>query len=156
VPQSDVPGEKTSPTQPFPSKPPAYARTFVKVPDDVIDFTPELHQEGLKNLERMRWANTPYMPYVAGNDRIVGALNIGNTGGGTNWAGGAFDPETGIFYSQAANAGVTNGTLRTPPQGFSDIRYVAGREGTEFRVSEGPGFGSAADYPEPQRGGGGR
>ncbi len=156
VPQSDVPGEKTSATQPIPSKPPAYARTFVKVPDDVIDFTPELRQEGLKNLERMRWANTPYMPYIVGNDRVVGALNIGNTGGGTNWPGASFDPETGIFYSQAANAGLTNGTLRTPPSGFSDIRYVAGREGTEFRVSEGPGFGSAADYPEPPRGGAGR
>src|SRR5215468_528684 len=42
VPQSDVPGEKTSPTQPFPSKPPAYARQYVKIPDDLVDFTPEL------------------------------------------------------------------------------------------------------------------
>src|SRR5437870_8551221 len=33
VPQSDVPGEKTSPTQPFPTKPPAYARNYLKVPD---------------------------------------------------------------------------------------------------------------------------
>src|SRR5277367_346399 len=39
---SDVPGEKASPTQPFPSKPPAYARNFLKVPDDLIDFTPEM------------------------------------------------------------------------------------------------------------------
>src|SRR5947208_11008919 len=40
VEQSTVPGEKTSPTQPFPTKPPAYSRQFLKVPDDVIDFTP--------------------------------------------------------------------------------------------------------------------
>jgi quinoprotein glucose dehydrogenase len=41
VPQSNVPGEKTSPTQPFPTKPPAYVRNYLKT-DDVIDFTPEL------------------------------------------------------------------------------------------------------------------
>jgi quinoprotein glucose dehydrogenase len=153
VPQSDVPGEKTSPTQPIPSKPPAYARTYVKVPDDIIDYTPELRQQGLQNLERLRWANSPYMPYVVGNDRIVGALNIGNTNGGTNWPGASFDPETGIFYSQAGNSSLTTGSLRTPPEGFSDIRYVAGRDGTNFVPSEGPGFGSAADYPETPRGG---
>ncbi len=45
VPQSDVPGEKTSPTQPFPTKPPAYARNFINVPDDLIDFTPEMRAQ---------------------------------------------------------------------------------------------------------------
>ena len=48
VPQSDVPGEKTSPTQPHVTKPPAYARNFLKVPDDVIDFTPEMRAQGWK------------------------------------------------------------------------------------------------------------
>ena len=50
VPQSDVPGEKTSPTQPFPTKPPAYARNYLKVPDDLIDFTPEMRAQALKNI----------------------------------------------------------------------------------------------------------
>src|SRR6478736_5077841 len=44
VPQSDVPGEKTSATQPFPTKPPAYARNYLKT-DDLIDFTPELRAQ---------------------------------------------------------------------------------------------------------------
>jgi quinoprotein glucose dehydrogenase len=153
MPQSDVPGEKTSPTQPIPTKPPAYARNFVSH-DDVIDFIPEMRQEGLKVLERYRWIESPYVPYVVGNDRVVGAINIGNTGGGTNWPGGSFDPETGIFYAYGANAGVTSGSLRKPPEAFSDIRYVAGREGTQFVEANGPGYGSAADYPEAARGGG--
>src|SRR5213596_688709 len=44
VPQSDVPGEKTSPTQPFPTRPPAYARQSIGI-DDLIDFTPQLREQ---------------------------------------------------------------------------------------------------------------
>jgi len=52
VPQSDVPGEKSSQTQPIPSKPPAYARTYVKIPDDVIDFPPPMRAAGLEVRKR--------------------------------------------------------------------------------------------------------
>jgi len=147
VPQSDVPGEKTAATQPIPTKPPAYGRPFVNVPNDLIDYLPELRSIALQNLERYKWANTPYMPYIVGTSRMVGALNIGNTGGGTNWPGGGLDPETKIVYAQASQTSVTTGTLRAPPPGFSDMRYVSGRDDLEFRISEGPGFGSAADFP---------
>src|SRR6476620_7559488 len=50
VPKGDVPGEWYSPTQPFPTKPPAYARQAV-TPDEVMDFTPELKAQALKNLD---------------------------------------------------------------------------------------------------------
>ena len=50
VPQSDVPGEKTSPTQPIPSKPPAFDRQGITT-DDLIDFTPALHAEAVKAIE---------------------------------------------------------------------------------------------------------
>jgi quinoprotein glucose dehydrogenase len=147
VPQSDVPGEKTSPTQPHPTKPPAYARQFLKTPDDVIDFTPEMRAQGLEILKRYK--NGPlFNPPILGNVKgIVGAINIGNAGGGTNWPGASFDVETGIVYAQASNAGVSSFSLRKPPAGFSDLDYVSGREGTEFVEALGPGFGSAADSP---------
>jgi len=159
VPQSDVPGEKTAATQPIPmdahGKPFAYARPFIKVPDDVVDFTPELRAEALENLKRYRVENSPYVPLILGDvNGKLGSLNIGNTAGGTNWPGGGLDPETHVFYSQASMSSVTTGSLTEPPPGFSDIRYVAGVKGREFREMEGPGFGSAADAP--QRGGGGR
>src|SRR5581483_7039080 len=54
VPQSDVPGEKTSPTQPFPTKPPAYARNEMKVPEDLIDFTPEMRAQARDNIARYK------------------------------------------------------------------------------------------------------
>jgi quinoprotein glucose dehydrogenase len=81
----------------------------------------------------------------------IAALTIGTTGGGTNWPGAGADPETGIVYAQAANAGVAPIGLVEPPPGFSDIKYVAGTAGQPFVEREGPGFGSAAD--SPQRGG---
>ncbi|HZT77645.1 MAG TPA: PQQ-binding-like beta-propeller repeat protein [Vicinamibacterales bacterium] len=155
VQQSDVPGEKTSPTQPFPTKPPAYGRPFLKVPDDLIDFTPALRAQALENLKHYRVAGMFNPPLVGDLNGIRGAINVGNASGGTNWPGAGADPENHMVYAQAAMAFVSGLSLRKPPPGFSDLNYVSGTEGTEFRVAEGPGFGSAADAPQPNRGGGG-
>jgi quinoprotein glucose dehydrogenase len=151
VQQSDVPGEKTSPTQPFPTKPPAYGRPYLKVPDDLIDFTPAMRAQALENLKHYRVAGMFNPPVVGDPNGIRGAVNVGNASGGTNWPGAGADPEAHVVYAEASMAAVGGLTLRKPPQGFSDINYVSGTEGTEFRVAEGPGFGSAADAP--QRGG---
>ena len=56
----------------------------------------------------------------------LGTINIGNTAGGVNWPGSAFDPETGWFYTQASNSQVTVGSLAPPPAGFSDLPYQQG------------------------------
>lgn len=106
VPQTDVPGEKTSPTQPIPTKPAPYSRTFL-AKEDVIDFTPELHNQALENLKKYRWVETPYVPPTMVGKEWLGAINMGNTVGGINWPGAAFDPERGWFYGQANNSSVT-------------------------------------------------
>src|SRR5438132_1165114 len=147
VQQSDVPGEKTSPTQPFPTKPPAYGRPFLKVPDDLIDFTPALRAQAVENLKRYRVAGMFNPPVVGDPNGIRGAINVGNASGGTNWPGGGADPETHTVYAVASMAAVGGLTLRKPPAGFSDLNYVSGTEGTEFREALGPGFGTAADSP---------
>ena len=152
VPQSDVPGEKTSPTQPFPTKPPAYARNYLKIPDDLIDFTPEMRAEAIEHLKHYRVEGMFTPPVVGNPDKFLGGISMGNATGGTNWPGGGFDPETHTVYVQAANSFVSSVSVRKSPEGFSDIRYVAGREDQPFRVMEGPGFGSAADAPQPRRG----
>jgi quinoprotein glucose dehydrogenase len=148
VPQSDVPGEKTSPTQPFPTKPPAYGRNEFRVPDDLIDFTPELRAQAKDIVARYKTGPMFLPPVVGDPNKFLGAINLGNASGGTNWPGAGYDPETHIVYAQANESAVTPISLRTPPAGFSDIRYVAGRNDQEFRVAEGPGFGSAADAPQ--------
>lgn len=106
MPQSDMSGEKTAPTQPIPSKPPAYSRTHVSK-DDVIDFTPALRAQALKNLSLFRWEEAPYVPPVGPNSKLLGTINIANTQGGVNWPGSAFDVETGIVYAAALNAAVS-------------------------------------------------
>src|SRR5262245_2655461 len=151
VPKGEVPGEWYSPTQPFPTKPPAYARQAVTV-DDLIDFTPALRSQALQLVENVKMGpmfNPPALSKVGGP---LAALTIGTTGGGTNWPGAGYDPETHVVYAQANNSQIVPIGLIEPPQGFSDIKYVLGTAGQPFRVSEGPGFGSAADFPQPQRG----
>ena len=93
-----------------------------------------------------------FLPPVIGDPaKFLGAINLGNASGGTNWPGAGYDPENHIVYAQANQSAVTPITLRTPPQNFSDIKYVMGRNDQDFRVAEGPGYGSAADYPQPAR-----
>jgi quinoprotein glucose dehydrogenase len=151
VPKGDVPGEWYSPTQPFPTKPPAYARQAVTV-DDLIDFTPELRAQALKQIERYRNGPIFNPPTLSKIEGPLAGLTIGTLNGGTNWPGGGYDPETHTVYAPASNASVSPLGLVEPPAGFSDIKYVAGTAGQPFRVREGPGFGSAADFPqEPRR-----
>ena len=147
VPSGDVPGEKYSPTQPYPTKPPAYARNFLNIPDDIIDFTPEMRAQALKQLERYK-PGPLFNPPILGNvNGLLGALNIGNVGGGTNWPGGGYDPEMHVVYAPASNAGVGALSLAPPPPAFSDIRYVRGVAGQPFVEVFGPGDCCAADSP---------
>ncbi|HLG15693.1 MAG TPA: pyrroloquinoline quinone-dependent dehydrogenase [Blastocatellia bacterium] len=154
VPKGDVPGEWYAPTQPFPTRPPAYGRQAVTV-DDLIDFTPEMRAQALKNLESFKNGPMFNPPVVSKAEGPLAALTIGTLNGGTNWPGAGYDPETHTVFAPASNASVAPIGLIEPPQTeafSSDIRYVSGRAGQPFRVSEGPGFGSAADFPrEPRR-----
>jgi quinoprotein glucose dehydrogenase len=130
VPQSTVPGEKTSPTQPFPTRPPAYARNFL-AKNDVIDFTPELRAEALKLLERYQWEETLFSPPIAGDVKgLLGAVQVGNTLGGTNWPGGGYDPESHTVFVMASNAGVSAYSVVSRPD-LGDGLYVSGVAGRQ-------------------------
>jgi len=98
VPQSDVPGERTSPTQPFPTKPAPYDRQGVTI-DDLIDFTPALRAEAIEAVKPLRLGPlfTPGSLRDA-TDGTRGTLSLPGVYGGSNWEGGAFDPETGMLF----------------------------------------------------------
>jgi quinoprotein glucose dehydrogenase len=158
VPQGDVPGEWYAKTQPIPTKPPAYGRPGMNIPDDVIDFTPELRAQGLEMLKRYKWgggnylySGTLYNPPIVGNVKgLVGAINIGNASGGTNWPGGGYDPETHIVYAQANTSSFSPESVAPPPEGFSDIPYQAGIVGEPFRERVAAGTGTYADVQRPR------
>jgi quinoprotein glucose dehydrogenase len=148
VPKGDVPGETYSPTQPFPTKPPAYARNYLKLPDDLVDFTPEMRAQAEKQIARYKVAPWMYNPPILGNvNGLLGAINMGNAVGGTNWPGVAYDPELHTIFANANNVGITSASLVAPPPAFSDIRYVSGIAGQPFREVLGPGDCCAADSP---------
>jgi quinoprotein glucose dehydrogenase len=102
VPQSTVPGEKTSPTQPFPTRPPPFARQGFTT-DDLIDFTAELRAEALKIVEDYTLGPLFTPPTVVGENGKKGVLQIPSAAGGANWGGAGFDPETGYLFLQSAN-----------------------------------------------------
>jgi quinoprotein glucose dehydrogenase len=152
VPPGDVPGEWYSPTQPIPSKPAPYGRPGLRIPEDVIDFTPDMRAQAMDNLKRYKWggnfpfSGTLYNPPIVGNvNGLLGAINIGNASGGTNWPGAGADPETGIVYAQANMSAFSPESVAPPPPGFSDIPYQAGVVGQPFRIREAAGTGTYAD-----------
>ncbi|NIP83210.1 MAG: pyrroloquinoline quinone-dependent dehydrogenase, partial [Gemmatimonadetes bacterium] len=98
VPQTDVPGEWTSPTQPFPTRPPPFERQGFSE-DDLIDFTPEIRQRAAEAVEGFRMGPLYTPPSLAeAPDGTRGTLMLPSTLGGANWEGGALDPETGMLY----------------------------------------------------------
>jgi quinoprotein glucose dehydrogenase len=154
VPKGDVPGEWYSPTQPFPTKPPAYARNYLKVPDDLVDFTPELRAKALKAVERYK-VGPLFTPPMLGNvNGLLGTLTIGNMGGGTNWPGAGFDPETNIFYTHAGNSSPNPLSIKPSEPGFSDIRFISGVAGRQPRPGgENGGGPTTQGQAQPAEGG---
>jgi quinoprotein glucose dehydrogenase len=88
---TDIVGEKLSPTQPFPTKPPVLVRNTIS-PDDAWGFTFLDKNACRKKIESMRHGGH-YEPITT-----KGTIMYPQIGGGANWGGGAFDPETGILY----------------------------------------------------------
>ncbi len=114
VPQSMVPGEKTSKTQPFPTKPPPYERQGVKE-DELIDFTPELRRQALDIIKKYEYGPL-YSP-----PSLKGTINLPGWAGGSNWQGAAFDPETGMLYVPSITAPIVVQVAK--PRGKSDFTY---------------------------------
>ncbi|MCY3845331.1 MAG: PQQ-binding-like beta-propeller repeat protein, partial [Acidobacteria bacterium] len=105
VPQSDVPGEQTSPTQPFPTRPAPFDRQGITV-DDLIDFTPELRAEALEIFNRYRGGPIYTPPSLRDESPggTLGTLQLPGWVGGANWNGAAYDPETQMLYVPSITA----------------------------------------------------
>jgi quinoprotein glucose dehydrogenase len=125
VEQSTVPGEKTSPTQRFVSKPPAYDRQGVSI-DDLIDFTPALRAQAVELVSRYKIGPIFTPIAVSRWDGPLATLMLPNATGGSNWPGGSLDPATGILYvhskTDPSSLGLTPGE-----EVGSDMAWVRGQ-----------------------------
>ena len=127
VPQSDVPGEHTSPTQPFPTRPAAYEMQGI-TEDDLIDFTPEIRQMALDIVSEYRMGplfNPPAIPNE--EEGIIASLHCPGANGGTNIPGGTVvDPVSGILYT-ASTKGCSAPELMpgTDVDPTSDVEWVS-------------------------------
>ena len=103
VPKGDAPGEWYAPTQPFPTKPPAFDKQGV-TDDDVIDWTPELKKEALDIIHQYRYGPLFTPPSTLnGPDGKQGTIFVpGNDA--TAWYAQGYDPETKVLYVSTGNS----------------------------------------------------
>ena len=121
VPQSDVPGERTSHTQPFPTKPAPFEPQGLRR-EDLIDFTPQMKRQALDIVSRYRFG-PPYLPpSVVVSGKNLGSLLRPCLSGGANWQGAALDPQTGVLYVSSISSVCPIGLRHDPT--ISDERYV--------------------------------
>ena len=138
VEQSTVPGEKTSPTQPFPTKPPAYdaARVHARRSDRFHARSSEPRREKIVSKYHLGPVFTPAVVSTPGGP--YGTLAMGTAGGGTNWPGGSYDPETHIIYLPSQREIWDIGLVPGDPK-RTDMAYMSGsvshnHDDTEFGI----------------------
>ena len=124
VPQSEVPGEKTSPTQPIPSRPAPYAQQGLEE-EDLIDYTPEIKAAAL-HLAKLCRMGPYYIPPSLDDGSTPNGYHCSwyapGASGGVNIDGGAaMDPETGYLYV-ASQSGLSTTEVAHDP--CSEHRYT--------------------------------
>ncbi len=124
VEQSTVPGEKTSPTQPFPTKPPAYDLQGASI-NDLIDFTPQLRAEAVQLASKYKLGPVFTPAVVSKPEGPYATLALATAGGGTNWAGGSYDPETHIAYIPSQRSMTAIGLIPGDPK-RTDMTFMSG------------------------------
>jgi quinoprotein glucose dehydrogenase len=146
VPKGDVPAEWYAPTQPFVTKPPAFDRQGVSI-DDLIDFTPELRAEAVKFVAKYKIGPLFTPPVVSKIEGPLGTLMLPSAGGGANWAGGAYDPETHMVYVYSQTTPTSLGLVPAPAG--NDFGFVSGNAATAAAAAaqRGAGPGGQAGAP---------
>lgn len=138
VPQSTIPGEHSSPTQPFPTKPPAFDLQGLSE-DDLIDFTPELHKQALEAVKPFVLGplyTPPTMKSDSPNGKQGTLMSPGDWGSG-NWNTGAFDPDTDMYYAVSM----------TMPEVFQIIKATDSKATMPYNEPEGRSY-SKVKMPE--------
>lgn len=133
VPQSDVPGEQTSPTQPFPTRPaPVSPIGFTE--SDLADFTPEIFAAATQEFRKYRAGPLYSPPSMQGTITLPGSI------GGIGWGGGAFDAATNTLFVKATTSPSLWRIIKRPaPSDTNDAEYQADLGGSGLSLEIGGG-----------------
>lgn len=143
VPQSDVPGERTSPTQPIPTNPAPFTRQTV-TEDELIDFTPELNRRAREVFKQYRSGPIFTPPSMQGTITMPGAI------GGSGWGGATYDPESHTLYVKGTNSPALYKIAKGVPNDTIGFDYTADLGGSSLGVTSDTGAGQALHAPSSQ------
>ena len=129
--ETDVPGEVPYPTQPFPTKPPAFAGQGTSL-DDANDLTPEIHAMAIEEMKQFRLGPL-YTP-----PSLQGTLMRPRESGGANWGGATFIEDLGLLILRSSEGVSPNQVCATPAElPDVDVEYTNncawGASGAIFR-----------------------
>jgi quinoprotein glucose dehydrogenase len=139
VEKGNVPGEYYAPTQPFPSRPPAFDHQGF-MPDDAIDWTPAIKAKAQEILSHYHMGPI-YTPPILATGAMWGTITTPENQGGSNWPGGSLDPENGVFYIYSKSTPQVY-AIRLGADGGAN---AAGATGQGTNDNMGGGFGGAAN-----------
>ena len=132
VPQTDVPGEVTSPTQPFPSAPPSVVPQKLSA-EDAWGITPEDREVCRERLKSLRNDGLFTPPSVRGSLSLPGNV------GGINWSGYAYDPRNSLLVVNANNLPSKMGVI--PADKYWDAVGQNAEPGLDYTQQAGAPFG---------------
>ena len=140
VPQSTVPGEKLSPTQPFPTKPAPFDIQGISI-DDLVDWTPELRQQAITAMSDYMMGPLFLPPIQRGHESGKRAAMFcpGGGGGANITAPAVADPTTGMLYVSSRSA---CSPVQLVPGEEADLQYELPTGSTYAQFANGPGAGS--------------
>ncbi len=129
VPPSAVPGERTSPTQPFPTKPAPFDLQGA-TEANLVDFTPELKKQALERLKALDHGSL-FTPIT-----LKKSVMVPGVAGGANWGGAGFDPDTGVLYVPSRMTPSVFQLVPVDPK-EGNMRYVRGPIGGGLDLLDG-------------------
>jgi quinoprotein glucose dehydrogenase len=145
---TEVPHERPNPTQPFPTKPPAFSGQGVSL-EDANDLTPEIKALAIEEMKKHRIGPLFTPP------SLRGTIVRPTTSGGANWGGAAFDPETGMFYVKTSEGVSINQVCKNDGKDpLVDAEYVTilGGAGTNCVPDDPPTGGPSEKGGRPRLG----
>jgi quinoprotein glucose dehydrogenase len=143
VPQSDVPGERTSATQPMPTLPAPFARQQVTV-SDLLDFTPELKRRATSIFNQYRSGPIFTPPSMQGTIVMPGAI------GGAGWGSTSYDPDTHTLFVKGTDNPAMYQIRKGVPNDTIGFDYTADLVHSGIGVTADPDSGTSDHAPPEQ------